>query len=135
MPTGSPSWETAPGARPSPCSWPRTPTIASASGAPARRTAGILRERRENVRLLPGVPIPPSVHLTTDAAEATAGADLWVAAIPTVYLRATLQRIAPPGPRTTAGPQPGQGHGESTRSCRPTEIMPEVLGADAGWPC
>ena len=26
----------------------------------------LLRERRENVHLLPGVPIPPSVQLTTD---------------------------------------------------------------------
>src|SRR5580693_6631207 len=61
----------------------------------------ILRERRENVRLLPGVPIPESVELTTDAAHATADADLWVAAVPTVYLRATLTRVRPqlrPGP-------------------------------------
>ena len=34
--------------------------------------ARILRERRENVRLLPGVPIPDSVELTTDVARATA---------------------------------------------------------------
>src|SRR5438128_4560664 len=52
-----------------------------------------LRERRENVRLLPGVPIPPAVELTTDAAAAVDGADLLVAAIPTVYLRATLQPV------------------------------------------
>src|SRR5437773_5523571 len=61
----------------------------------------ILRERRENVRLLPGVPIPDSVELTTDVARATAGADLWVAAVPTVYLRETLTRVRPqlrPGP-------------------------------------
>src|SRR5947209_20050961 len=54
----------------------------------------ILQERRENVRLLPGVPIPASVGLTLDVAEAVAGADLWVIAIPTVYLRKTLSRIA-----------------------------------------
>src|SRR5436189_397347 len=54
----------------------------------------LLRERRENLRLLPGVPIPPSVGLTVDIAEAVDGADLWVAAIPTVYLRETLKRIA-----------------------------------------
>src|SRR6516162_6128468 len=55
--------------------------------------ARILRERRENVRLLPGVPIPPSIVLTTDAAKACADADLLIAAIPTVYLRSTLERI------------------------------------------
>ena len=52
----------------------------------------LLRERRENVRLLPGVLIPDSVGLTTDIVEAVDQADLWVAAIPTVYLRETLQR-------------------------------------------
>src|ERR1700747_781450 len=63
--------------------------------------ARILRERRENVRLLPGVPIPESVELTTDIGRATAGADLWVAAVPTLYLRDVLLRIRPhvrPGP-------------------------------------
>src|SRR4051794_39259127 len=63
--------------------------------------ARILQERRENVRLLPGVPIPESVELTTDVIQATAGADLWVAAVPTVYLRDTLTRVRPllrPGP-------------------------------------
>src|SRR5436309_11284828 len=54
----------------------------------------VLRERRENVRLLPGVPIPESVELTTDVARATQGADLWVSAVPTVYLRDTLARVA-----------------------------------------
>src|ERR1700680_2753561 len=61
----------------------------------------ILRERRENVRLLPGVPIPESVELTTDVVHATADADLWVAAVPTVYLRETLTKVRPllrPGP-------------------------------------
>src|SRR5438270_33786 len=54
----------------------------------------LLRERRENVRLLPGVAIPESVHLTTDVREAVDGADLWISAVPTVYLRATLQPLA-----------------------------------------
>ena len=53
----------------------------------------VLRERRENVRLLPGVPIPESVELTTDVARATQGADLWVSAVPTVYLRPTFHKL------------------------------------------
>src|SRR5947208_9807269 len=57
--------------------------------------ARILRERRENVRLLPGVPIPESVHLTTDVAEAVAGTDLAVVAVPTAYLRETAKRLLP----------------------------------------
>ena len=51
-------------------------------------------QQRENVRLLPGVPIPPSVQLTTEIREATAGADLLVGAIPTVHLRPALERIS-----------------------------------------
>ena len=39
--------------------------------------------RRENVRLLPGVMIPPSILLTVDIREALDGVDLLIAAIPT----------------------------------------------------
>src|SRR5437868_9070747 len=61
----------------------------------AREANGrLLQERRENVRLLPGVPIPMSVELTLDAVHATADADLWVVAVPTVYMRSTLAPIA-----------------------------------------
>jgi glycerol-3-phosphate dehydrogenase (NAD(P)+) len=87
----------------------------------------LLRERRENVRLLPGVPIPESVELTTDAAHAVEGADLWVAAVPTVYLRATLTRVASalrPGP-----PVLSLAKGvEIGTFLRPSEILTQVLG-------
>src|SRR5947209_17276088 len=56
--------------------------------------ARILRERRENVRLLPGVLIPDVVELTSDITQAVAQADLLIAAIPTVYMRATLKKVA-----------------------------------------
>jgi glycerol-3-phosphate dehydrogenase (NAD(P)+) len=89
----------------------------------------ILRERRENVRLLPGVPIPESVALTSDVSQAVAGADLWIAAIPTVYLRATLQRIRPavrPGP-----PVLSLAKGlENETFLRPTEIITQILGVE-----
>src|SRR5438128_2430716 len=58
-------------------------------------TAVLLHQKRENVRLLPGVPIPPAVLLTSDIGEAVARADLLVTAIPTVHLRPTLVRIGP----------------------------------------
>lgn len=91
--------------------------------------ARILRERRENARLLPGVPIPETVELTTDVEHATAGADLWVAAVPTVYLRDTLQRVRPllrPGP-----PVLSLAKGlEVGTFLRPTEILTEILGVE-----
>jgi glycerol-3-phosphate dehydrogenase (NAD(P)+) len=88
----------------------------------------ILRERRENVRLLPGVPIPPRITLTTDIRQAVDGADLWVAAIPTVYLRETLQRIAPlvHCERPVLSLAKGL---ENETFLRPTEILRRVLGA------
>jgi glycerol-3-phosphate dehydrogenase (NAD(P)+) len=54
----------------------------------------LLQQRRENVHYLPGVPIPETVQVTTNIALAIDGADLWVAAIPTVYLRGTLTPLA-----------------------------------------
>ena len=89
----------------------------------------LLREHRENVRLLPGVPIPSSVELTTDLARAVEGADWWISAVPTVYLRHTMERVAAtvrPGPPVlslTKGL-------ELNTFERPSEILMEVLGID-----
>lgn len=90
----------------------------------------VLRERRENVRLLPGVPIPQSIELTLDARQAAIGADLWVIAVPTVYMRATLSRIAPLLPAAPPVLSLAKGMEEGT-FLRPTEIIAEVLGARA----
>jgi glycerol-3-phosphate dehydrogenase (NAD(P)+) len=89
--------------------------------------ARILRERRENIRLLPGVLIPSTVELTTDITEAVAGAELLIAAIPTVYLRATLQTIAAalPADRPVLSLAKGL---ENETFLRPTEILRQVLG-------
>ncbi len=91
--------------------------------------AQVLQQHRENVRLLPGVPIPPSVELTGDVAHATADAALWVSAIPTIYLRSTLQQItalgiaAPPVVSLTKGL-------ENETFLRPTQILQQMLGAE-----
>ena len=55
---------------------------------PAR--AAELAGRGANVRHLPGVTLPDSVEVTPNACDATGGADLIVAAIPSAFLRATL---------------------------------------------
>jgi len=89
--------------------------------------ARILREKRENVHLLPGVPIPPTVELVTDPAAAVANAQLWISAIPTVHLRSTLSRFrglcSPDQPivSLTKGIEIGTFQ-------RPTQIIGEVLG-------
>src|SRR5262245_32755646 len=91
--------------------------------------ARLLREQRENVRYLPGVPIPPEVGLTADVREAVAGADLWVAAVPTVYLRSVLTRIAPlvRADRPVLSLAKGL---ENDTFLRPTEVVAQVLGAE-----
>jgi glycerol-3-phosphate dehydrogenase (NAD(P)+) len=59
-----------------------------------REHAGRLARARVNDRHLPDVVIPSEIVITGSAAEATDGADLIVAAIPTSYLRATLEGIS-----------------------------------------
>jgi len=89
--------------------------------------ARILRERRENVVYLPGVAIPAQVELTTDIAAAAADAELLIAAVPTVYLRATLQ----PHSEKLREKQPilslAKGL-ENGTFLRPTQIITQVLG-------
>lgn len=82
---------------------------------------------RENVRLLPGIAIPPSILLTTEIGEAVERADLLIAAIPTVHLRATLHRIAAAVPKSTPLVSLAKGL-ENQTFRRPTEIALEVLG-------
>jgi glycerol-3-phosphate dehydrogenase (NAD(P)+) len=62
--------------------------------------AAELARTRVNDRHLPGVVLPEVVEVTPNACDATGGADLIVAAIPSAFLRATLQGQAeriPPG--------------------------------------
>jgi glycerol-3-phosphate dehydrogenase (NAD(P)+) len=89
-------------------------------------TVAKIRDTRENARLLPGVPIPESVELTADPREATAGADCWVTAVPTAYLRDTLARFVPV--RDTGVPVISLTKGiEVGTFRRPSEIIEEVL--------
>ncbi|QEH36695.1 Glycerol-3-phosphate dehydrogenase [NAD(P)+] [Aquisphaera giovannonii] len=54
--------------------------------------ASAMSESRVNARHLPGIAIPPGIHITSDLPEALPGADLVVAAVPTAYLRSVMQR-------------------------------------------
>jgi glycerol-3-phosphate dehydrogenase (NAD(P)+) len=56
-----------------------------------------MRERRENVRFLPGLPLPDGLTLEDDLAAAVAGADLVLLAAPSQYLRGLLDKLAPIG--------------------------------------
>ncbi len=54
-----------------------------------------LRERRENVPMLPGIPIPKAILITNDIAEALADTELVLFVVPTVHVRATARSAAP----------------------------------------
>ncbi len=91
-------------------------------------TVAEMQRLRENVPLLPGVRVPESVLLTADPAEAVAGADCWVSAIPTAFLRVSLQRFVGipctvPVVSLTKGLENGTFR-------RPSEIVREVLGCE-----
>jgi len=91
--------------------------------------ARILRERRENVRLLPGVRLPEAIELTTDPDAAVENADLWISAVPTAYLRSTLRRFA--GKCRPDLPIVSLTKGMEIQTFqRPTEIIQEILGSE-----
>jgi len=50
---------------------------------------------RENTRLLPGVPIPTSIVISSDLEAAVRGAEMVVAAVPSQFLRAVAERLTP----------------------------------------
>ncbi|MDY3561660.1 NAD(P)-dependent glycerol-3-phosphate dehydrogenase [Gemmata sp. JC673] len=91
--------------------------------------AALLNAARENARLLPGVKFPDALRVEFDVASAVAGADCWVSAIPTAYLRATLHRFSGlcgpdvPVVSLTKGL-------EVATFRRPSEIISEVLGTE-----
>lgn len=86
-----------------------------------------LAAQRENTRFLPGVPIPQSIDITSDLAAATAGIDLCVAAVPTVYLRETLKSLGTVLPKSTPIVSLAKGVENATFQ-RPTEILHHLTG-------
>jgi glycerol-3-phosphate dehydrogenase (NAD(P)+) len=90
-------------------------------------SARTLQQRRENVDLLPGIIIPEAVRLTADLSEAAAGSDLLIAAVPTVYLRSTLERIAGQLPPRVPVLSLAKGLERET-FLRPTEIVRQLAG-------
>ncbi|HTY35509.1 MAG TPA: NAD(P)H-dependent glycerol-3-phosphate dehydrogenase [Bacteroidota bacterium] len=54
----------------------------------------LMREKRENPEFLPGVPLPPSLKLSSDIEAASAHRDMVVMAVPSQYLRSVIERIA-----------------------------------------
>ncbi|MGH7200666.1 MAG: NAD(P)H-dependent glycerol-3-phosphate dehydrogenase [Planctomycetaceae bacterium] len=89
-----------------------------------------MAEHRENRRLLPGVPIPEDVLITSNVDEALEGGEFLVAAIPTKFLRGALETLAPhlDADRPVISVIKGI---ENETFFRPSEIIADVLGSRA----
>ena len=88
--------------------------------------ARVLADRRENPKYLPGVRIPESIAITADVEDAVRGAEMLVLAIPTVYMRATLERLHPHLRHSRPAVSVAKGIEEET-FLRPSEIVHDVL--------
>jgi glycerol-3-phosphate dehydrogenase (NAD(P)+) len=56
-------------------------------------TAELLRDRRENIDFLPGVPIPADIEITSDLESAVRRAEVIVTAVPTQYIRSVMKQV------------------------------------------
>ena len=86
-----------------------------------------MRALGENRRYLPGVPLPPSLHLTADPYTAAAGAELALSVVPTQYLRSVAERFEDALAGTVPVVSATKGIEIETFK-RPSEILAEVLG-------
>ena len=87
--------------------------------------AAEVAESRENTKFLPGIAIPQEILVTSDAAKALAGATFAVVAVPTQYVRATLQDVKPHF-RASRAVSVAKGLEKGTLA-RPSEIIAQVL--------
>ncbi len=55
--------------------------------------AQVLKETRENVKFLPGVPLPANLRISTDLKEAISSSQIIVLAIPTQFVRTILHKV------------------------------------------
>ncbi len=88
-----------------------------------------IAQRGENVRYLPGVPLPSEIHWTPYHAEAPADAEAVILAVPSRYFNDVVRFFAPYIPRealvisVTKGLEPGTGR-------RMTEVASALLERD-----
>ena len=89
--------------------------------------AKIIQEKRENIKFLPGVPLDPSLKITSDLKEALEGAHIVILAIPTQFLRNILYKIKDLKYSDKIFVSVSKGIEKKT-CLRPSEIIRSVLG-------
>ncbi|PIQ85145.1 MAG: glycerol-3-phosphate dehydrogenase [Candidatus Omnitrophica bacterium CG11_big_fil_rev_8_21_14_0_20_45_26] len=89
--------------------------------------AVILREKRENKKYLPGIPLPEELVITSDIKEAVDSGDLVVLAVPTLYLRNVLFQLKGFDLSKKILVSVAKGIEKKTLLC-PSQIITQVLG-------
>ncbi len=92
--------------------------------------AALLERTRENAEFLPGFPLPPTVHVTSDIADAVRGAGMVVLAPPSNAFRETLSSAQDHLPATAPLVSATKGI-ENDSLMLMSEIIADVLGPDA----
>src|SRR5687768_7286821 len=85
-----------------------------------------LMQDREQTRLLPGVKVPASVHLTANDAECFDGVTMVLSAVPTQYMRGVWKRLAKQLPGDVPIVSVAKGI-ENDSLLRPTQVIGDVL--------
>ena len=82
--------------------------------------------RRENVKFLPGIKLPPDIAITSDAAQALDGADLVLLAAPAQFVRPVCQKIT--GLFDASVPVMTVAKGiENETNLRPSQVVAQML--------
>ncbi|HVR86159.1 MAG TPA: NAD(P)H-dependent glycerol-3-phosphate dehydrogenase [Planctomycetota bacterium] len=87
--------------------------------------ASEMQARRENVKFLPGSPLPSGIEIVSGAPPK---GDLYIAAVPTQFIRSTFTELKPELTRKPLIACVAKGLEESTGK-RPSEILREALGS------
>lgn len=91
-----------------------------------RETAAALSDARENVRYLPGVPLPPNVHVTASLRDAVREADAVVFAVPSAAMHDLAAAVAPFLPPETLLVSAAKGL-EAATGKRMSEVIADAL--------
>ncbi len=95
--------------------------------SPFPEYAEVLKEKRENIKYLPGIPIPEDLFITSDIAESCAAAEVVILVTPSHHLREVCQRAKPfirPG-QTLVSATKGL---EENTLLRMSQVIEDVLG-------
>ena len=91
--------------------------------------AKVIQEKRENIKFLPGVPLPDSLKISSDLKEVIESSDIIVFAIPTQFLRTTLEKLKAFDLRSKTFVSVAKGIEKNT-CLRPSEIIHSILGKE-----